>query len=37
MAKDKKTALRKAIEYRKKGYYFAIPVKESDGWRILIE
>jgi len=37
MVKDKKSALSKTKEYRKKGYYFAIPVKESDGWRILIE
>lgn len=35
--KDKKSALRKAIEYRRRGFYFAVPVKEVDGWRVYFE
>lgn len=33
-AQDKKAAFKKAIEYRRKGFYFAVPIKEEDGWRV---
>lgn len=37
IVKDKRTALMKVKEYRKRGYYFTIPIKEANGWRILVE
>jgi len=35
--KDRITAYKKTKLYRKKGFYFAITIKEKDGWRIYIK
>ncbi|KPK99058.1 MAG: hypothetical protein AMJ95_01185 [Omnitrophica WOR_2 bacterium SM23_72] len=34
---DKRIALKKTKTYRQNGFYFAIPIKENNGWRIFIE
>lgn len=36
-ARNSKDAFKKAIDYRKRGFYFAVPVKEEDGWRVYFE
>lgn len=36
-AKTKKDAESRVLELRRRGYYFAIAIKEKNGWCILIE